>query len=79
MTTTGSLQQPVVSFSYPATNKAFQIPEDTSCLNSFLYGKHKLLASVDVFLHPKLCIQTWIPPVNPEFIDSVIQRFINLV
>ncbi|GKB61467.1 hypothetical protein Tco_0917653, partial [Tanacetum coccineum] len=71
--------QSVVSLSYPSTNKAFQVPEDSSCPNPFLYGKHKLLASVDIFPCPKPCVQTQIHPVDLEFLDSVVQRLINLL
>ncbi|GKE59430.1 hypothetical protein Tco_1498615, partial [Tanacetum coccineum] len=71
--------QPVVAFTYPSANKSFEIPKDTSCLESFLYGEHKLLASVDVFPCPKPYVHPWISPVDSEFLDSVVQRFINLL
>ncbi|GJV46872.1 hypothetical protein Tco_1437084 [Tanacetum coccineum] len=68
-----------ISLSYPSTNKAFQVPEDSPCLKPFLYGKHELLASVDIFPCPKLCIQTRIHPVDLEFLDPVVQCLINLL
>ncbi|GJZ91914.1 hypothetical protein Tco_0663979 [Tanacetum coccineum] len=74
-----SESQSVVSLSYPSTNKAFQVPEDSPCLKPFLYGKHELLASVDIFPCPKPCVQTRIHPVDLEFLDPVVQCLINLL
>ncbi|GKA94261.1 hypothetical protein Tco_0816299 [Tanacetum coccineum] len=76
---TVSLQQSVVSLSYPSTNKAFQVLEDSPCLKSFLYGKHKLLAPVNIFPCLKPCVQTRIYPVDLEFLDLVVQCLINLL
>nr|GEX23258.1 NADH-ubiquinone oxidoreductase chain [Tanacetum cinerariifolium] len=69
----------VVSLSYSSTNKAFQVTEDPPSLKSFLNGKHELLASFDIFLSPKPCVQTWIYLVDLEFLDSVVQCLINLM
>ncbi|GJT87766.1 hypothetical protein Tco_1069483 [Tanacetum coccineum] len=66
-----SLHKSVVSFSYFATNKAFQVTEDPPCLKPFLNGKHELLASFDIFPCPKPCVQTRIHPVDLEFLDAV--------
>ncbi|GJZ10336.1 hypothetical protein Tco_0545095 [Tanacetum coccineum] len=75
----GSLQQSVVSFSYLSTNKAFQVPEDSPCLELSFDSKHELLASVDIFLCPKPCVQTRIHPVDLKFFDPVVQCFIDLL
>ncbi|GJY27466.1 hypothetical protein Tco_0403233 [Tanacetum coccineum] len=64
-------QQSIVSLSYPSTNKAFEVPEDSPCLKPFLYGKHELLAPVDIFSCPKPCVQARIYPVDLEFLDLV--------
>ncbi|GJV65650.1 hypothetical protein Tco_1476478 [Tanacetum coccineum] len=53
--------------------------EDSPCLKPFLYGKHELLAHVDIFPCPKPCVQTRIHPVDLEFIDPVIQCLIKSV
>ncbi|GKA64809.1 hypothetical protein Tco_0764516 [Tanacetum coccineum] len=74
-----SESQSVVSLSYSSTNKAFQVPEDSLCLKPFLYGKHELLASVNIIPCPKPCIQTRIHPVDLEFLDPVVQCLINLL
>ncbi|GKF24584.1 hypothetical protein Tco_0076906, partial [Tanacetum coccineum] len=55
------------------------VPEDPPCLELFLYGKHKLLASVDIFPCPKPCVQTRIHPGDLEFLDLVVQCLINLL
>ncbi|GKE48410.1 hypothetical protein Tco_1479668, partial [Tanacetum coccineum] len=72
-------KQFVVSLSYPSTNKAFQVSVDSPCLKSFLYGKHELLAPVDIFPCPKPCAQARIHLVELVFLDLVIQCFINLL
>ncbi|GKA74329.1 integrase, catalytic region, zinc finger, CCHC-type containing protein [Tanacetum coccineum] len=76
---TDSLQQSVVSLSYPSTNKAFQVLEDSPCLKPFLYGKHEFLASVDIFPCPKPCVQTQIHHVDLELLDPIVQCLINLL
>ncbi|GKE75568.1 hypothetical protein Tco_1537609, partial [Tanacetum coccineum] len=53
--------------------------EDSPCLKLFLYGKHELLASIDIFPCPKPCVQTQIHPVELEFLDPVVQCLINLL
>ncbi|GJR39119.1 hypothetical protein Tco_1214803 [Tanacetum coccineum] len=53
--------------------------EDSPCLKPFPYGKHELLASVDIFPYPEPCVQTWIHPVDLEFLDSAFQCLINLL
>ncbi|GKA37457.1 hypothetical protein Tco_0724022 [Tanacetum coccineum] len=55
------------------------VSEDSPCLKPFLYGKHKLLAPVDIFPCPKPCVQTRIHPVDIEFLDPVVQCLINLL
>ncbi|GJW44928.1 ribonuclease H-like domain-containing protein [Tanacetum coccineum] len=72
-------KQSVVSLSCPSTNKAFQVPEDSPCLKPFLNGKHELFASVDIFPCPKPCVQTWIHPVDLEFLNPIVQCLINLL
>ncbi|GKE96920.1 hypothetical protein Tco_1581775, partial [Tanacetum coccineum] len=52
---------------------------DSPCLKLFLYGKHELLAPVDIFPCLKLCVQTRIHPVDLEFLDPVVQCLINLL
>ncbi|GJZ13880.1 hypothetical protein Tco_0549110, partial [Tanacetum coccineum] len=69
----------VVSLSDPSTNKAFQVLKDSPCLKPFLYGKHELLASVDIFPCLKLYVQTRIHPVDIEFLNLVVQCLINLL
>ncbi|GJR86488.1 putative reverse transcriptase domain-containing protein [Tanacetum coccineum] len=71
--------QSVVSLSYPSTNKAFQVSEDSPCLNPFLNGKHELFAYVDIFPCPKLCVQTWIHLVDLEFLNLIVQCLLNLL
>ncbi|GJS09056.1 integrase, catalytic region, zinc finger, CCHC-type containing protein [Tanacetum coccineum] len=56
-----------------------QVLEDSPCLKPFLYGKHELLASVDIIPCPKPCVQTRIHPVDLEFLDLVVQCLINLL
>ncbi|GJW16327.1 hypothetical protein Tco_0020460 [Tanacetum coccineum] len=53
--------------------------EDPPCLKPFLYVKHELLASVDIFPCLKPCVQTRIYPADLEFLDPVVQCFINLL
>ncbi|GKA23900.1 ribonuclease H-like domain-containing protein [Tanacetum coccineum] len=53
--------------------------EDSPCLKPFLYGKHKLLAPIDIFPCPKPCVQTRIHPIDLEFLDLVVQCLINLL
>ncbi|GJX69684.1 hypothetical protein Tco_0305411 [Tanacetum coccineum] len=55
------------------------VTEDPPFLKPFLNGKHELLASVDIFPCPKSCVQTWIHPVDLEFLDPVVQCLINLL
>ncbi|GJX24611.1 hypothetical protein Tco_0230907 [Tanacetum coccineum] len=57
----------------------FMVLEDSPCLKPFLYGKHELLALVDILPCPKPCVQARIHPVDLEFLDLVIQCFINLL
>ncbi|GJT53387.1 hypothetical protein Tco_0988441 [Tanacetum coccineum] len=59
--------------------KVFKVPEDSPCLKPFLYGKHELLASVDIIPCPKSCVQTWIHPIDLEFLDPVVQCLVNLL
>ncbi|GJW49718.1 hypothetical protein Tco_0091069 [Tanacetum coccineum] len=65
--------------SYSSTNKAFQVTKDPPCLKPFLNGKHKLLASVNIFPCPKPCVQTRIHPVDLKSLDSVVQCLFNLL
>ncbi|GJW83776.1 reverse transcriptase domain-containing protein [Tanacetum coccineum] len=65
-------KQSVVSLSDPSTNKAFQVLEDSPCLNPFVNGKHELFASVNIFPCPKPCVQTRIHPVNLEFLNPIV-------
>ncbi|GJT13520.1 hypothetical protein Tco_0860562 [Tanacetum coccineum] len=60
-------------------DKSELVSEDSLCLKSFLYGEHKLLASVDIFPCPKPCVQTRIHPVDLEFLDPIVQGLINLL
>ncbi|GKE20959.1 hypothetical protein Tco_1432471, partial [Tanacetum coccineum] len=55
------------------------VSEDSPCLKPFLYGKHELLAPVDIFPCPKSCVQTRIHLVDLEFLDPVVQCLINLL
>ncbi|GJX58047.1 hypothetical protein Tco_0289437 [Tanacetum coccineum] len=42
-------------------------------------NEHEVLASVNIFLCPKSGVHPWISPVDPEFLDSIVQCFINLL
>ncbi|GKE59217.1 hypothetical protein Tco_1498402, partial [Tanacetum coccineum] len=46
---------------------------------SFLDSEHEVLASVNIFLCPKSGVHPWIGPVDPEFLDAIVQCFINLL
>ncbi|GKA80138.1 hypothetical protein Tco_0786734, partial [Tanacetum coccineum] len=41
--------------------------------------EHEVLAPVNIFLRPKSGVHPWISPVDLEFLDSIVQRFIYLL
>ncbi|GKC86344.1 hypothetical protein Tco_1142061 [Tanacetum coccineum] len=57
----------------------FIVSEDSPCLKRFWYGKHELLAPVDIFPCPKPYVQTRIHPVDLEFLNPEVQCLINLL
>nr|GEW19127.1 copia protein [Tanacetum cinerariifolium] len=75
----GALQKSVVSISDASINKAFQITKDPPSLPPFLNGEHELLASIHILPGPKPCVQSWIHPIDLEFLDPVVQCPINLM
>ncbi|GJW99480.1 hypothetical protein Tco_0183394, partial [Tanacetum coccineum] len=44
-----------------------------------LRNEHEVLASVNIFLCPKSGVHPWIGPVDLEFLDAIVQCFINLL
>ncbi|GKE19877.1 hypothetical protein Tco_1431389, partial [Tanacetum coccineum] len=67
-----SLKKSVVNITNTSTNKAFQILEDPSCLQSPFNSRYELFAPCHVLLSPESLIHTRIEPLDFEFLDSVI-------
>nr|GEU32853.1 hypothetical protein [Tanacetum cinerariifolium] len=67
----------IVNISYTTTNKAFQVIEDPSGLESPFDGTDKFLAPCHILISPKPYVHTWIEPIDPVLLNSVIQCFQN--
>ncbi|GJZ57782.1 hypothetical protein Tco_0613276 [Tanacetum coccineum] len=61
-----SLKESVVNISYVTTNKAFQVLEDPSGLESPFNGMYKFLAPCHILISPKPHVYTRIEPINLE-------------
>ncbi|GJX62143.1 hypothetical protein Tco_0295043 [Tanacetum coccineum] len=73
-----SLKKSVVNITNTSTNKAFQVPIDSSRLQSPFNGRYELFAPCHVLLSPESRIHTRIELLDLEFLDSVIQCFQNM-
>ncbi|GKB11671.1 hypothetical protein Tco_0845594 [Tanacetum coccineum] len=45
----------------------------------FSNREYEVLAPVHIFLRPKSGVHSWISPVDLEFLDSIVQCFVNLL
>ncbi|GKE14835.1 hypothetical protein Tco_1422412 [Tanacetum coccineum] len=74
----GSLKESTVNISYATTNKAFQVLEDPSGLESPFNGMYKFLAPCHIPISPKLRVHARVEPIDLVFLNSVIQYFHNI-
>nr|GFA39210.1 hypothetical protein [Tanacetum cinerariifolium] len=73
-----SLKKSVVNIAYLSTNKAFQILEDPSGLESPFNGMYEFLALFHILISPKLRIHTRIEMINLVLLNYIIQCLHNI-